>query len=124
MHKLDCAERHGYIKGVVECVHEVAEGRPLPRWSSRTLTLSKGQILMTTQRVCILVFIFQESESPSEMCPLSEIPEDTSICNIESAAGDRGTMVRASGNYPIVVSHDQDKGGRNSPALWLQEDLD
>ena len=94
---------------------KLAEERPLPRWSSRTLTLfRKDKILMTApEGMHTGQFIFQGKKAKiaiGNVLPLSEIPEGTSICNIESAAGDRGTMVRASGNYAIVVSHDQDKG--------------
>ena len=42
--------------------------------------------------------------------PLSEIPEGTSICNIEAKVGDRGKMARASGDYAIIVSQDPEKG--------------
>lgn len=42
--------------------------------------------------------------------PVSEIPEGTSICNIEAKVGDCGKMARASGDYAIIVSQDVDKG--------------
>jgi large subunit ribosomal protein L8e len=42
--------------------------------------------------------------------PLGEIPEGTSICNIEAKVGDRGKMCRASGDYAIVITQDADKG--------------
>lgn len=42
--------------------------------------------------------------------PLSEVPEGTIVCNIESAVGDRGTLARTSGAFAVVVIHDFDKG--------------
>jgi large subunit ribosomal protein L8e len=41
--------------------------------------------------------------------PVSEMPEGTLICNIESSPGDRGKIARASGDYGTVVTHDFDK---------------
>ena len=37
---------------------------------------------------------------------LSEIPEGTPICNIESRPGDGGRFVRASGTQAILIAHD------------------
>lgn len=42
--------------------------------------------------------------------PLSQIPEGTVICNIESQPGDGGKLCRASGDYGIIISNDHDKG--------------
>jgi large subunit ribosomal protein L8e len=42
--------------------------------------------------------------------PLGEMPEGTIVCNVESKAGDRGTLARCSGDYVIVVAHNPDSG--------------
>ena len=42
--------------------------------------------------------------------PIQEIPEGTTICNIEAKLGDRGKLARASGDYAIVVSQDPERG--------------
>jgi len=42
--------------------------------------------------------------------PLSSVPEGTIVCNIEARAGDRGKFARCSGDYAVVVSHDEEKG--------------
>lgn len=42
--------------------------------------------------------------------PLGEMPEGTIVCNVESKAGDRGTLARCSGDYVIVVAHNPDAG--------------
>lgn len=42
--------------------------------------------------------------------PLGEMPEGTIVCNVESKAGDRGTLARCSGDYVIVVAHNVDAG--------------
>ncbi|CAN0386110.1 unnamed protein product, partial [Phaeothamnion confervicola] len=42
--------------------------------------------------------------------PLSQMPEGTVVCNVEARMADRGTYARASGDYAVVVAHDEDKG--------------
>jgi len=42
--------------------------------------------------------------------PVGAMPEGTVCCNIEAAPGDRGTFARCSGDYAVVISHDEDKG--------------
>ncbi|MCP9264494.1 60S ribosomal protein L8 [Dirofilaria immitis] len=37
--------------------------------------------------------------------PLSELPEGTTVCNLEEKTGDRGRLARTSGNYATVVAH-------------------
>ncbi len=38
------------------------------------------------------------------------MPEGSICCNVESTPGDRGSFARCSGDYVVVVSHDEDKG--------------
>lgn len=42
--------------------------------------------------------------------PVGVLPEGTIICNVESKAGDRGKIARASGDYALVVAHNPDAG--------------
>jgi len=41
--------------------------------------------------------------------PLAEIPEGTPIHNVEIIPGDGGKLVRASGTYCLLITHDVDK---------------
>jgi len=41
--------------------------------------------------------------------PLGEMPEGTVVCNIESAAGDRGKLAKASGDYGTIVAHNREE---------------
>jgi hypothetical protein len=50
------------------------------------------------------------SLSIGNVVPLGEMPEGTIVCNVESKAGDRGTLARCSGDYAIVVAHNPDAG--------------
>ena len=59
---------------------------------------------------CLVFLSFVAKIAIGNVLPLGEIPEGTSICNIEAKIGDRGKMARASGDYAIIVSQDAEKG--------------
>lgn len=42
--------------------------------------------------------------------PLASMPEGTVCSSIEAKVGDRGTFARCSGDYAVLISHDEDKG--------------
>lgn len=42
--------------------------------------------------------------------PIGGMPEGTIICNVEGKVGDCGTLVRASGNFATIISHNPDAG--------------
>lgn len=42
--------------------------------------------------------------------PLGTMPEGTVCSSIEAKVGDRGTFARCSGDYAVLISHDEDKG--------------
>lgn len=42
--------------------------------------------------------------------PLGSMPEGTVCSSIEAKVGDRGTFARCSGDYAVLISHDEDKG--------------
>jgi large subunit ribosomal protein L2 len=46
------------------------------------------------------------SISIGNVLPIGKIPEGTMICNIELSPGDGGKMVRSSGAYATIISHD------------------
>lgn len=48
--------------------------------------------------------------SIGNVLPIGMMPEGTICCNMEQAAGDRGTFARCSGNYITVVGHNEDTG--------------
>ncbi|MBW6451825.1 MAG: 50S ribosomal protein L2 [DPANN group archaeon] len=41
--------------------------------------------------------------------PIGNIPEGTPIFNIENKPGDGGRIIRSSGGYALIISHDEDK---------------
>ena len=42
--------------------------------------------------------------------PIGTLPEGTSVCSVEHTTGDRGRLVRASGAFATIVSHNRDAG--------------
>lgn len=114
--KLDYAERHGYCKGVVRAIiHDPGRGAPIAKvqfkdpytYKKETLNVCATEGMYTGQ------FIYQGKKAKiavGNVMPIQEIPEGTTICNIEAKLGDRGKLARASGDYAIVVSQDPDRG--------------
>merc|ERR1712083_89510 len=111
---IDYAERHGYIKGLIrEIIHDPGRGAPLARvefchtykFRKITETFIATEGMYTGQAIhcgknAHLKF--------GNVLPISQMPEGTIISNLESKAGDRGKIARASGNYATVVSHNPD----------------
>ena len=42
--------------------------------------------------------------------PVSEMPEGTIACNVESRVGDRGVIARCSGDYVTIIGHSEETG--------------
>jgi len=114
--RADYAEREGYVKGVIkEIVHDPGRGAPVAkvqfkdpyRYKRINTTVAApegayaGQFIYAGKKASLAI---------GNILPLKEIPEGTVICNIESKVGDNGKMARASGDYAIVVTKDNDKG--------------
>ena len=113
--KLDYAERHGYVKGVVrEILHDKGRGAPLARIQYReAYRFRKQEVLVPApEGLYSGQFVFSGKKATlaiGNILPIGKIPEGTVICNIESKVGDCGKMVRASGDYALIVSQDNDK---------------
>jgi large subunit ribosomal protein L8e len=113
---LDSAERHHYIKGVVrEIIHDSGRGAPLAKVVFRDPVRYKLQKVLTvaaegTYSGQFLYCGKKATLSVGNTLPLGEMPEGTIVCNVESKAGDRGTLARCSGDYVIVVAHNPDAG--------------
>jgi len=114
--RLDFAERHGYIKGVVkQIIHDPGRGAPLAkvhfknpyhyRTDAETFIAAEGmytgQFVYAGKRAALTV---------GNILPVSAMPEGTIICNVEARPGDRGNLARSSGNYATIISHNPDEG--------------
>ena len=116
MRKLDYAERHGYIKGIVkDIIHEPGRGAPLAKvqFQNPYRFQKDNELIVAAEGMFTGQFIYCGKKAAltiGNILPLSAMPEGTVVCNIEAAPGDRGKYARASGEYAVVVSHDEDKG--------------
>lgn len=114
--RADYAEREGYVKGVIkEIVHDPGRGAPVAKVQFKDPYRFKriNTTVAAPEGVYAGQFIYagkKASLAIGNILPLKEIPEGTVICNIESKVGDNGKMARASGDYAIVVTQDNDKG--------------
>jgi len=110
----DFAERHGYVKGIVEeIIHDPGRGAPLARVQFRhpykygkvvenfiaVEGMYNGQAVYCGRRAQLKI---------GNVMPVSNMPEGTIISNVESRPGDRGALARASGDYATVIAHNAD----------------
>lgn len=113
---LDYVERHGYIKGVVkEIIHDSGRGAPLARVTYRDpyRFKLKHELLIAAEGMYTGQFIYSGAKANmtvGNILPLSALPEGTIVCNVEARVGDRGAFARASGDYAVIVTQDEDKG--------------
>lgn len=111
---VDYAERHGYIKGVVrDLIHDPGRGAPLARVVFRDpyRYRLKKELFVATEGLYTGQFVYcgkKASLSVGNCLPLGVMPEGTIVCSVEEKCGDRGKLVKASGNYATVISHNHD----------------
>ncbi|KAE9551198.1 hypothetical protein FO519_005585 [Halicephalobus sp. NKZ332] len=113
---VDFSERHGYIKGVVkDIIHDPGRGAPLAivhfrdpyRYKTKKATMIAAEGIHTGQ------FIYCGKKAQVQIgnvLPVGELPEGTTVCNLEEKTGDRGRLARASGNYATIIAHNSDTG--------------
>lgn len=94
------------IKGeVIDIVHETGRAAPLAK-----VKINTDRFLyipaITGLAVGSIIEIGKGSQlKEGNILPLSEIPEGSSICNIELSQGDGGKLVKAPGGSAILFSH-------------------
>lgn len=112
---LDFAERHGYAKGVVKSlIHDKGRGAPVAKVQFKDPYHFKkvNANLCAPEGMYSGQFIYAGAKaelSVGNVLPLGAVPEGTVICNIESKVGDCGKLARASGDYALIISQDQDR---------------
>eukprot|EP00178_Gracilaria_changii_P016647 TRINITY_DN47942_c0_g1_i1.p1 TRINITY_DN47942_c0_g1~~TRINITY_DN47942_c0_g1_i1.p1 ORF type:complete len:255 (-),score=20.24 TRINITY_DN47942_c0_g1_i1:117-881(-) len=115
---LTYAQRKGYQKGIVkEIVHDQGRGAPVAvvqfrhahRYKRITETwvapegVSTGQFVYCGKNAQIAV---------GNVLPLKKLPEGSIVCNLEAKAGDRGTLIRASGSFGILIANNDNNKSR------------
>lgn len=59
---------------------------------------------------CVVMWLFAAQLAVGNVLPVSQMPEGTIACNVESRLGDRGKLARCSGDYVTVIGHSEDQG--------------
>ncbi|GMI59871.1 hypothetical protein ScalyP_jg2379 [Parmales sp. scaly parma] len=113
---LDHAEKHGYTKGVIkDIIHDPGRGAPIAKvqFSNAYKFGKDNELICAVEGMYTGQFIYCGKKAAlniGNILPLTSVPEGTIVCNIECRAGDRGKFARCSGDYAVVVSHDEEKG--------------
>mmetsp|Transcript_1946 Transcript_1946/g.3905 ORF Transcript_1946/g.3905 Transcript_1946/m.3905 type:complete len:258 (+) Transcript_1946:42-815(+) len=113
---LDYAERHGYIRGVIkDIIHDPGRGAPLAKiqFNNPYEYKKDNELIIATEGMYTGQFVYAGKKAAlvvGNVLPLSAVPEGTIVCNIEAEKGDRGKFAKCSGDYAVVVTHDEDKG--------------
>lgn len=114
LRRLDYAERHGFIKGIVkDIVHDPGRGAPLLKVNFRDPYKYKTQTeyFPAVEGVYSGQFVYcgkQAQFTIGNILPLAKIPEGTTIAMVEHKNLDRGTFARAGGTSCIIVGHSDD----------------
>jgi large subunit ribosomal protein L2 len=108
--KVDDKEREGVVKGVVlDVLHDPARSAPLIK-----VRYEDGETgyLLAHEGVKVgdeVSFGSGAEISQGNVLPLGKIPEGTPINNVELSPGDGGKLIRSSGAYGLLITHDVDK---------------
>merc|ERR1712205_28358 len=119
---LDFAERQGYIKGVVkQIVHDPGRGAPLAvvHFHDPYRHKVRKEVFIASEGMYTGQFIYCGSKAQltiGNVLPVGNMPEGTTICNVENKIGDRGSFARASGDYATVIGH-KDEGRKTTLKL-------
>ncbi|XP_063537355.1 large ribosomal subunit protein uL2-like [Cydia strobilella] len=114
LRSLDFAERHGYIKGVVkDIIHDPGRGAPLAvvHFRDPYRLKTRKELLIAPEGLCTGQFVFYGKKvtlQVGNVKPIGAMPEGMIICNLEEKLGDRGRLVRGSGNFATVIAHNSD----------------
>lgn len=112
----DYAEKHGYIRGVIkEIIHDPGRGAPIAKvqFMNAYKYGKDNELIIATEGMYTGQFIYcgkKAALAVGNVLPLNMVPEGTICCNIECAVGDKGKFARCSGDYAVVITHDEAKG--------------
>lgn len=56
----------------------------------------------------LFTYFFLAQMQIGNVVPVGELPEGSTICNVEEKSGDRGRLAKTSGNCAIVIAHNPD----------------
>ncbi|CAK5023016.1 unnamed protein product [Meloidogyne enterolobii] len=111
---VDYSERHGYIRGIIkDIIHDPGRGAPLAvvHFRDPYKYRIKKELMIAAEGLYTGQFIYCGKKAQVQIgnvMPIGELPEGTTVCNLEEKAGDRGRLARTSGNYATVIAHKPD----------------
>ncbi len=117
----DSLESEGSLKGsVVDIMHDPGRTAPVAlvkfENGEKNLILAPEGLVLKDEVECGA----GAKVKPGNSLPLSQIPEGTPIYNIENRPGDGGKLVRSSGTYASLITHDADKAVIELPSGELK----
>jgi len=117
----DSLESEGCLRGkVVDIMHDPGRTAPVAlvkfENGEKNLILAPEALMLDEEVECGA----KAKVKPGNSLPLSEIPEGTPIFNIENRPGDGGKLVRSSGTYASLITHDADKAVIELPSGELK----
>merc|ERR1711907_387930 len=111
LRNLDFSERNAYIRGIVRGIfHDPGRGAAIAKVAFRHHLNYKHQtsIIIAVDGIYSGQLIYAGRRAKiaiGNILPLGMLPEGTLVCNLEQTVGDRGCLVRSSGNYAVIVAH-------------------
>uniref|UniRef100_A0A7S3FZE4 60S ribosomal protein L8 n=1 Tax=Palpitomonas bilix TaxID=652834 RepID=A0A7S3FZE4_9EUKA len=114
LRKIDFAERNGFVKGVVqEIIHDPGRGAPLAivRFRDPYRYKVKKEIFVAPEGLYTGQFVYCGKKANlvvGNVLPVGKMPEGTALCNVEAKPGDNGVLARASGDYAVIIAHNDD----------------
>jgi len=100
---------------VKEIIHDPGRGAPLARVQFRNANHYKRQneLFIAAEGIYTGQFIYcgrKAQLAVGNVLPISELPEGTVVCNLETHHADRGVAARCSGNYATIINQNPDEG--------------
>lgn len=111
---LDYAERHGFIRGVVQdIIHDPGRGAPVAKVAFRDPVSFRTnvELYVAAEGMHTGQYIYCGNKAQlavGNVLPVNKIPEGTLICNVEQNRGDQGQYARASGTFATIISQSED----------------
>eukprot|EP00461_Guttulinopsis_vulgaris_P009824 UN09895 len=123
---LDFAEKRGFMRGIVkDVIHDSGRGAPLATvefrcpYKHRTIT----ERFIAAEGIHTGMSIYAGAKAQvkiGNVLPVGQLPAGAVICNVESAAGDRGKLARASGDYCTIIAHNKETQTYTYPfTIWF-----
>eukprot|EP01006_Ploeotia_vitrea_P047169 TRINITY_DN67100_c7_g3_i1.p1 TRINITY_DN67100_c7_g3~~TRINITY_DN67100_c7_g3_i1.p1 ORF type:complete len:270 (+),score=21.76 TRINITY_DN67100_c7_g3_i1:36-812(+) len=115
---LNYAQKRGYMRGIVkEIKHDKGRGAPMAvvqfRHSHRYKKINETWVCPEGVSTGQFVYCGKNAQiNVGNVLPLKKLPEGSIICNLEGKEGDRGTLVRASGCFAILIANNEGNKSR------------